>query len=154
MVSKRNDKTGELLETSQCFIIEAPPSHNDILISKSLSSKTSLYVSIATNNFKPDIEHHLEWARNDEIGVFISKQKLKTYCRYKNGFCNIYACLYGISGERFSIKYIHDQKASLAKTGDLIFDPVPLQGTDLHYIYHPDKHKPLDIEEGSKNEIV
>lgn len=154
LVSKIDETTGKMIQTSQCFIIESPPSHKNILLTKSLASKTSLYVNIESNNFRPDVNDHLEWARNDEIGVFLGEKQLKAHCSYKNGFCRIYACLYGMSGERYSIKYVHDKKPSLAKTGDLIYDPVPLQGTDLQYFYHPDKNKPLDIEEGSKNEIV
>jgi hypothetical protein len=122
----QNDLKNALETTRQCFIIEAPPSHSNIMISKSLASKTSLFVNIDTDNFKPSIDDHFSWARNDEIGVYLDSQTLKNKCKYKNGFCRIYACLYGPSGERYSIKYIHDHTASLAKTGDLIYDPVPL----------------------------
>lgn len=114
----------------------------------------SLFISYGNDNFTPDAQNFQDWARTDEVGVFLDAEKLNKGCKFVNGVCRIYLCMYGQSGQRYSLKYVTQGAPTLVKSGDLIFDPVPTARTELHYLFHPDKTKPLDIQEGGKNEVV
>lgn len=95
LVSGNQENKNTSSKNSQCFIIEYLPNQNGILISKSLSSEISMYVSYGTDNFTPDAQNSLDWAMSDEVAIFLPSESLNKRCKFVNGVCRIYFCIFG-----------------------------------------------------------
>jgi len=149
---------GTLAHTRECFIFEINSNWNTVIVAKHSSSKNiDLYASVGNSHDVPSAEKFDFKALADESGFSISKEKLDNICRdefSKQRHCNAYLCMHGTVKEQFMIAFTFNTTPFLLQEGSSFFGPIPVKDEVLHFIFHPIKGAPCDIEEFSASWAV
>ena len=150
-------ETGTLQGNSQCFVIEAKPDFEDLLILKSLRTRTMyMFVNIGGNNYKPSIESYDYMAERTEVGLDLTKKQIQEKCKFSRSkpICHVYVCLKGIEREKYTIVYTYNEKPIMAHKEDMIYMPLPQREKTIHFIYHANPEKPFYVEETIKGVAI
>lgn len=147
-----------LAHTSQCFTFEINSNWQQIMVAKhAASNNLDLYSSIGNSHDIPTLQKYDHKAESDESGFEVSKIQLNTLCKAefsKGRHCNAYLCVYGAVKEKFMISFTYNNGPFLLLEGQSFFGPLPVGNEAIHFVYHPHKESPCDVEEFAANWAV